>query len=55
MSGRWLLILFCILSCTAARASESPTIPSQIRLASEEWIDYTGPYPFEETSPPMGQ
>ena len=41
MTGRWLLILLCVLSCTAARAHESPTVPSQIRLASEEWNDYT--------------
>ncbi|MCX7079485.1 MAG: transporter substrate-binding domain-containing protein [Pseudomonas sp.] len=41
MSGRWLLILLCVLSWSAARANESPTTPTQIRLASEEWKDYT--------------
>src|SRR5207253_8575382 len=41
MSGRWLLILLCVLSCAAVRASELPTTPAQIRLASEEWSDYT--------------
>lgn len=41
MSGRWLLILLCVLSCSTAWASESPAAPTQIRLASEEWNDYT--------------
>src|SRR5207253_210360 len=35
------LILLCVLSCAAVRASELPTTPAQIRLASEEWSDYT--------------
>lgn len=41
MDGRrWLLVLLCALAFSV-RADDIPTVPDQIRLASEAWRNYT--------------
>jgi len=42
MSGaRVWLLLFCLLIGSQAHADDAPALPTQIRLVSEEWLDYT--------------
>ncbi|OLF52246.1 substrate-binding periplasmic protein [Pseudomonas chlororaphis] len=39
--GRVLLVMLCVLAANLARADEPAALPGKIRVASEEWDNYT--------------